>query len=326
MSATTIWSPAREPGSLSVSPMPKQIEQAEPGGVIWTKRSPSWTAPPEIARLDQAPEQEQAGEDRRDDDGQLPGRHRRDGVLGGADTAAELRAEVDVAAATAAVAARDLTGTLADAVAVFDHARIIAPGATPAAPRTLSRMTAAAPRLRRLPTAALAAPERHAIRALLDEAFRDDLDPDEAFTDDDWQHALGGTHVVLDVDGEIVAHASVVERQLEVAGRALRTGYVEAVATSPARQRRGFGTQVMEDVGEIIRAGYELGGLGTGAQHFYERLGWRVWPGRTSVRTSGGDRATPDDDGFVMILRTPSTPALDEAARISCDWRPGDVW
>jgi len=27
-----------------------------------------------------------------------------------------------------------------------------------------------------------------------------------------------------------------------------------------------------------------------------------------------------------MVLRTPSTPALDEAAPISCDWRPGDVW
>ena len=96
-------------------------------------------------------------------------------------------------------------------------------------------------------------------------------------------------------------------------GCALRTGYVEAVATSPARQGEGFGTLVMEDVGEIIRAGFELGGLGTGAQHFYERLGWRVWPGPTLVRAPGGDRATPDDDGFVMVLRTPSTPPLDEA-------------
>jgi len=187
-------------------------------------------------------------------------------------------------------------------------------------------MTTGTPRLRRLPTAALTAPERADIRALMDEAFRDDDDPDEAFTDDDWQHALGGTHVVLDVDDEILAHASVVERWLRIGDLALRTGYVEAVATSPGRHGEGLGTLVMRDVGEIIRAGFEFGGLGTGAHHFYERLGWRVWPGPTSVRTPDGDRATPDDDGFVMVLRTPSTPALDEAARISCDWRPGDVW
>jgi aminoglycoside 2'-N-acetyltransferase I len=187
-------------------------------------------------------------------------------------------------------------------------------------------MTSTAPRLRRLPTSALTASEREAIRTLMVEAFHDESEPEEAFSDDDWQHALGGTHVVLDVDGEILAHASVVERRLQVAGLGLRTGYVEAVATSPARQGEGFGTLVMEDVGAIIRAGFELGGLGTGAQHFYERLGWRVWPGPTLVRAPGGDRATPDDDGFVMVLRTPTTPPLDETSQISCEWRPGDVW
>jgi aminoglycoside 2'-N-acetyltransferase I len=187
-------------------------------------------------------------------------------------------------------------------------------------------MTTMAPRLRRLPTSALTARERQAIRALMVEAFHDENEPDEAFSDDDWQHALGGTHVVLDVDGEILAHASVVERRLQAAELVLRTGYVEAVATSPARQGEGFGTLVMEDIGAIIRAGFELGGLGTGAWHFYERLGWRVWPGPTLVRAPGGDRATPDDDGFVMVLLTPTTPPLDETGPISCEWRPGDVW
>jgi aminoglycoside 2'-N-acetyltransferase I len=186
-------------------------------------------------------------------------------------------------------------------------------------------MTAATPRLRRLPTAALTPDETQAIRALMDVAFDPD-DPDEAFGDDDWQHALGGTHMVLDIEGEIVAHASVVERRLEVGEVPLRTGYVEAVATAPDRQGRGFGTLVMADAGDVIRAGFELGALGTGAHHFYERLGWRTWRGPTFVRAPEGDRATPDDDGFVMVLRTPSTPALDDAAPISCDWRSGDVW
>jgi aminoglycoside 2'-N-acetyltransferase I len=89
---------------------------------------------------------------------------------------------------------------------------------------------------------------------------------EEAFADDDWTHALGGTHFVLDLEGEIVSHASVVERTLEIDGRPLRTGYVEAVATAPGLQGRGHGTQVMEAATDHIRSTFELGALGTGEQ------------------------------------------------------------
>lgn len=180
------------------------------------------------------------------------------------------------------------------------------------------------PRVRRLTTAELTAAEIAAIRALLDDAFA--KDEDDRFGEDDWQHALGGVHVVLDQDGEILAHAAVVERTLEVAGRPLRTGYVEAVATAPSRQRTGLGTLVMRDVGTYITERFELGALGTGSHGFYERLGWETWRGPAFVRTSDGERQTPDEEGYIMVLRTPSTPALELAAPISCDWRPGDVW
>lgn len=152
-------------------------------------------------------------------------------------------------------------------------------------------------------------------------------DEDERFTDDDWDHAVGGVHVVLDVDGEIVAHASVVEREIHVDGRPLRTGYVEAVATAPALQRRGFGTLVMADVNACIRERFELGALGTGEHHFYEQLGWLTWAGPSSVRLADGLlQRTPDDDGYILVLPTPTSPSLDLASPISCDWRPGDVW
>ena len=59
---------------------------------------------------------------------------------------------------------------------------------------------------------------------------------------------------------------------------------------------------------------------------FYERLGWRLWRGPSSVRTAAGLRATPDDDGYIMVLETPSSPTLDLAASMSCEFRPGDVW
>ena len=120
-------------------------------------------------------------------------------------------------------------------------------------------------------------------------AFGDD--EEERFADDDWAHALGGVHVVLDLDGEIVAHAAVVERELRVADRPLRTGYVEAVATTPDRQGQGLGSLVMGEVNAIIRDGFELGALGTGSQGFYERLGWLTWQGPTFVRTAEGPEA-----------------------------------
>ncbi|HEX2193479.1 MAG TPA: GNAT family N-acetyltransferase [Candidatus Limnocylindria bacterium] len=173
-------------------------------------------------------------------------------------------------------------------------------------------------------TPELSGQEVSAIRALLDAAF--EHDQHGGFTDHDWQHALGGVHFVADVDGAIVGHAAVVERDLRVAGRPLRTGYVEAVATDPARQRRGIGTAVMREVAKHIADRYELGALGTGSHRFYERLGWVIWQGPSSVRTTGGERPTPEEDGYILVLRTRSTPPLDLTAPISCEWRPGDVW
>jgi len=149
------------------------------------------------------------------------------------------------------------------------------------------------------------------------------------FTDDDWQHALGGTHFLLEVEGAVVTHASVVERALHLGGRPLRVGYVEAVATYPAHQGKGYGSEVMRAVGAYLdEAGFELGALGTGSQPFYERLGWQVWSGPSSVRLpAGGTQPTPDEDGYIMFLRTGASPAwLDPVAPISCEWRPGDVW
>ena len=180
-------------------------------------------------------------------------------------------------------------------------------------------------RVRRLKTEQLTPAEAERIRALLWAAFDDD-DEDERFTEDDWQHALGGMHFVGEVDGRIVTHASVVERELHVAGRSVRTGYVEAVATEPALQGRGHGTTVMREVNKHIADVYELGALGTGSHGFYERLNWQVWRGPTFVRTPEGDVATPGEDGYILVLRTPTTPQLDLADPISCEWRPGDVW
>ncbi len=165
------------------------------------------------------------------------------------------------------------------------------------------------------------------IRALLVDAFERTALEDGAFDDADWDHALGGVHVILENGAEILAHAAVVERTLEIAGRPIRTGYVEAVATKVGRHGQGHGSTVMGEVNDIIRAGFELGALGTGRFSFYERLGWVRWRGSSSVRMPDGRLvATPEDDGYLLVLRTPSSPPLGLDAPISCAWRPGDVW
>jgi aminoglycoside 2'-N-acetyltransferase I len=179
------------------------------------------------------------------------------------------------------------------------------------------------PRLRRLSTTQLTAAEILVIRAIMDEAFGDG---EEAFAEDDWTHALGGTHFMLDLDGEIVTHASVVERLLHVGDRPLRTGYVEAVATAPAHHGRGYGSQVMEAVTTYIRETFELGALGTGRHRFYERLGWETWAGPAFVRTPDGLERTPDDEGYILVLRPPTSPAFAIREAIVCESRVGEDW
>ncbi len=173
--------------------------------------------------------------------------------------------------------------------------------------------------MRIVPTDALTARELAALKSMLEDAYG------EPFVED-WDHALGGTHFLIEEDGEPVSHVSVVERALETDGRTLRTGYVEAVATKNDRRRQGLGSRVMEAASEHIRGEFQLGALGTAEFDFYARFGWERWLGPTSVRVDDRVERTPDEDGYVMILRTPAAPDLDLSRPISCEWRPGDVW
>ena len=156
-------------------------------------------------------------------------------------------------------------------------------------------------------------------RALLAEAF-DDLG------DDDWEHSLGGMHALLWEDADLVAHACVIQRRLLHRGRALRAGYVEAVAVRPDRKRGGRGSAVMAEAERVIRAAYQLGALGATdeAIPFYRGRGWRRWRGPTSALTPRGVVRTPDDDDAVFVL--PVAVPLDLDGELTADCRDGDVW
>lgn len=166
---------------------------------------------------------------------------------------------------------------------------------------------------------ALGEHELEELRALLDSAFGG------AFDDHDFAHCLGGTHLTLRLDGELVSHAAVVPRRLYVGEEVLRCGYVEGVATAPAKQRRGYAGALMRTARGAIDRGFDVGALSTGVPRFYEPLGWERWQGPTFVLVDGRRVRTPDEDDGVMVTATARRP-VDVRLPIAVDWRPGDSW
>jgi aminoglycoside 2'-N-acetyltransferase I len=169
-------------------------------------------------------------------------------------------------------------------------------------------------------TAQLDVPTLEAARDLVLDVFAPDIEPE------DWDHALGGLHVLVHEDDALVGHAAVVLRRLVHAGRALRCGYVEGVAVRADARRRGHGGALMTAVGDILRGGYELGALAATdeAVSLYERHGWERWRGQLSALTPVGVVPTPEDEGGVFVL--PVAVPLALGGPLVCDWRDGDVW
>jgi aminoglycoside 2'-N-acetyltransferase I len=166
----------------------------------------------------------------------------------------------------------------------------------------------------------LSCEELRDIRNLLDASFSG------SFSDDDWDHTVGGLHVVVQHDGVMVAHAAVVPRTLVAGERPLSVGYVEGVATRADSRHRGHATRAMQAAGRIIARNYELGALSTGVPELYTPLGWESWRGPTYAQTPDGRLRTPDEDDGVMVLRTDRAREIDLTSELTCDWRAGDVW
>jgi aminoglycoside 2'-N-acetyltransferase I len=169
-------------------------------------------------------------------------------------------------------------------------------------------------------TADLDPADLKAARALLDEVFSGEM------TDTDWEHGLGGMHALVWDGPVLIGHGSVIQRRLLHQGRALRAGYVEAVAVRADRQGEGHGAAVMGALERVLRGAYDLGALGSTDEGagFYAARGWQLWRGPSAALTPAGIRRTPDDDGclYVFELAVP----LHVNGELTCDWRDGDVW
>lgn len=159
----------------------------------------------------------------------------------------------------------------------------------------------------------------HRARRLLELIFED-------WTEHDWEHALGGVHVMAFRRELLVGHAAVVQRRLLYRGEALRTGYVEALGVQAAHRRAGVGGRMMSVLEGVIARAFELGALGATdvAAEFYRKRGWREWRGPLSALTPDGVRPTPEEAGAIYVLPVARQLDLDES--LSADWRDGDVW
>ncbi|MFE9775964.1 aminoglycoside 2'-N-acetyltransferase [Streptomyces sp. NPDC005931] len=175
-------------------------------------------------------------------------------------------------------------------------------------------------RLRTAHTADLASAELDAVRALLVAAFEGD------FGDEDWEHGLGGMHVLVHDPAGLAAHGAVVMRRVRHGKRWLRVGYVEAVAVRADVRRTGLGGRVMEELERIVDRAYDAGMLSASDDGalLYAARGWQSWGGRVCALGPQGVVHLPDEEGSTYVRPALAGP-LDAAGELLFDWRDGDV-
>lgn len=163
----------------------------------------------------------------------------------------------------------------------------------------------------------LSAHQRAEIIALCTAAYEEDFA-------DMFDMLPGSIHMLARLNGQLVSHAAWVTRWLQPEGLpVLHTAFVEAVATVPEHQGKGFASAVLRELATHITS-YDLGALSPSDAAFYERLGWELWRGPLGIRTEHGLKPTPGEQA--MVLRLPHTPVLDLDRAMSAEWRLGELW
>ena len=185
-------------------------------------------------------------------------------------------------------------------------------------PRDTEPMTT---RLRTAHTADLVPAELRAVRTLLDDAFEGN------FSDEDWDHGLGGVHALVHDERGLAAHGSVIQRRVLHRGRSLRVGYVEAVGVRADVRRTGLGGRVMAALERVVDGAYGLGALSASEDGaaLYTARGWQVWPGHICALGPKGVVRLPDEEGTTFVRSVASAGPLDPAYELVFDWRDGDV-
>lgn len=135
-----------------------------------------------------------------------------------------------------------------------------------------------------------------------------------------------GLHLIAYYSDQIVSHAVVTTRWVQPERLPiLRTAYVDAVATLPAYQRRGYGSAVMRELAAHV-TDYDLACLETQSPAFYEQLDWQRWRGPRAGRAPDGQLTPTPDQQNIMVLGLPHTPPLDLDRLLTIDIQAGRIW
>jgi aminoglycoside 2'-N-acetyltransferase I len=175
------------------------------------------------------------------------------------------------------------------------------------------------PTIHVVPAASLPSASLEEVLGICDRAYGEDLRPI-------FRTFELPVHVLGVVDNHIVTHALWVTRWLASGtGAPMRTAYVEAVATEPRYQGRGYASTVMMRVIDAV-TDFELAALSASdrGRSLYARLGWETWRGPLYIRNAADVIATPGESA--MIHRLPATPFLDTTTALSAEWREGELW
>jgi len=156
------------------------------------------------------------------------------------------------------------------------------------------------------------------LRALLADAFEGD------FSQEDWEHTNGGLRFLGYLGAELVAHGSVIRRNVRIDEEDLKIGYVEGLAVAPLYWRRGFGSKLMSEITSYCKTEFRISMLSTGEKDFYRKLGWLDFEGDSYVFRNGVEVRTADEDEGLMYL--PRSVGSLSLAKVVCEAREGDDW
>ena len=121
---------------------------------------------------------------------------------------------------------------------------------------------------------------------------------------------LDSVHFLHREGGVLAGHVALFEQQFVFGGtERVSGGYIEDVATEPARRGAGIATGLLTEAVKHARAaGMEILGLGTSIPEFYGRIAWRRWEGTASHENPDGSEAA--DAGEMVLALSPAGAGL----------------
>lgn len=120
-----------------------------------------------------------------------------------------------------------------------------------------------------------------------------------------WHGSAPAYSVVMEKDGQVIAHVGVVDRTIRVGGIPLRAAGIQNVFVRPAFRGLGFCDQVMNaSMAEALRQGFDCGLLFCVPRlaKVYAVTGWQTLGERTVIRVDNGQEVAIPDKNITMYL------------------------